>query len=181
MSGNFLNTQEKIHFAIGDSSLGLIVVGKSHKGLCSLSLGDDSYKLTRDLQERFPRAELIQRKSYIEKWLSTLIKFIDEPSACLEDIPIDERGTHFQLLVWQTLREIPMGSTASYSDVAKKIGLPKSARAVAQACAANPLAIVTPCHRVIKNNGMLSGYRWGKDRKQHLLQREKEAKHIAKD
>ena len=127
--------------------------------------------MARDLQDRFPHANLIGGDAGFEKLVAKVVGFVEAPALGL-NLPLDVRGTAFQQRVWQALRKIPVGSTASYSDIAKRIGLPKSVRAVAQACAANALAVAIPCHRVVRNDGALSGYRWGVKRKRALLQRE---------
>ena len=129
--------------------------------------------IARDLQDMFPRAKMIGDDVNFEQLVSKVVGFIEIPALGL-DLPLDIRGTAFQRRVWQTLRKIPVGSTASYADIANRIGAPNSVRAVAQACAANKLAVTIPCHRVIKNDGSVSGYRWGVDRKLELLEREKE-------
>lgn len=163
---------EKIQFAISDTSKRLIIVAQSDKGLCAVLLGSDPHELKRHLQERFPKAILVKGDAKVEKVLANVVKLMENPSLQI-NAPLDERGTPFQLLVWKTLREIPCGSTASYMEIAKKIKLPRAARAVAGACAANPLALITPCHRVIRTDGALSGYRWGVNIKRNLLALEK--------
>jgi AraC family transcriptional regulator, regulatory protein of adaptative response / methylated-DNA-[protein]-cysteine methyltransferase len=160
-----------IYFAIGECSLGFILVARSERGVCAVLLGDDADDLTRDLQTRFPRAKLIGGDTEFEQLVSKIVSYIEAPAVGLE-LPLDVRGTSFQRRVWQALRKIPSGSTASYSDIAKLIGEPKAVRAVAQACGANPLAVVIPCHRVVRSDGALSGYRWGVERKRALLERE---------
>jgi AraC family transcriptional regulator of adaptative response/methylated-DNA-[protein]-cysteine methyltransferase len=157
-----------IRFAVRSCSLGSILVAGTQRGLCAVLLGDDPDLLVRDLQNRFPRIHLMpEAPAYIEQ----VVQFVEfKQTAC--DFPLDVSGTAFQQRVWQALREIPMGSTASYTDIAVRIGSPRSVRAVALACGANPLAIVIPCHRVVRSDGGLSGYRWGVQRKQILLQRE---------
>jgi AraC family transcriptional regulator of adaptative response/methylated-DNA-[protein]-cysteine methyltransferase len=160
-----------IRFAVGECSLGSILVGQSEIGVCAILLGDDPEALVRDLQDRFPRATLIGGDAEFEELVSRVVGFIEAPGLGL-DLPLDVRGTAFQQRVWQALQEIPVGSTASYTDIAARIGAPRSVRAVAQACAANPLAVAIPCHRVVRNDGALSGYRWGIERKRTLLQRE---------
>ena len=162
---------EEIQFAIGESSLGYVLVARSDKGLCAVLLDDDPGALQRDLRDRFPKAALVGGDAGMEKLVSKMVKFVEDPSRDL-DVQLDERGTDFQRLVWKALREIPVGSTASYTEVANKIGLPKSVRAVAQACAANSLAVVIPCHRVVRRDGAPAGYRWGLERKKSLSQRE---------
>ncbi len=163
-----------IHFAIAQCSLGAILVAQSERGVCAILLDDDPDALVQDLQERFPKANLIGSDHDYEQRVAQIIGFVEAPATGL-DLPLDVRGTAFQQRVWQALREIPPGATASYSDIARRIGSPKAARAVAQACAANTLAVAIPCHRVVRNDGGLSGYRWGVERKRALLEREAEA------
>jgi AraC family transcriptional regulator of adaptative response/methylated-DNA-[protein]-cysteine methyltransferase len=160
-----------IRFAIGESWLGPILVASSEKGVCAILLGDDPEALVRDLQDRFPRAEFIGGDEDFERLVATVVGFLENPSSGL-DLPLDIRGTAFQQRVWEALRQIPAGSTASYAEIAGRIGQPTSVRAVAQACAANHLAVAVPCHRVVKTDGALSGYRWGIERKGRLLRRE---------
>ena len=160
-----------IRFAIGDCSLGAILVAASERGVCAILLGDDPAALARDLQDRFPRAVLIGGDSEFEQQVARVVSMVEAPRVGL-DLPLDIRGTAFQQRVWQALREIPIGTTQSYSDVARRIGAPTAVRAVAQACAANALAVAIPCHRVVRNDGGLSGYRWGVERKRALLDRE---------
>ncbi len=164
----------EIRFAVGQCSLGAILVAASERGVCAISLGEDADALTRDLQDRFPRATLLGADADFERLVAQVVGAVETPGAGL-DLPLDVRGTAFQQRVWQALREIPVGHTASYSQIAERIGAPRSARAVAQACAANNLAVAIPCHRVVRNDGSLSGYRWGVARKQALLEREAEA------
>jgi len=163
-----------IRFAVGECSLGSILVGATDAGVCSLLLGDSPEPLVQDLQDRFPRARLVPGGPDFDQWFASVVGFLDNPRVGL-DLPLDTRGTAFQQRVWQALRQIPVGTTVPYSEIARRIGAPGSARAVAQACAANPVAIAIPCHRVIRNDGSLSGYRWGLERKQALLGREKES------
>jgi AraC family transcriptional regulator of adaptative response/methylated-DNA-[protein]-cysteine methyltransferase len=160
-----------IRFAIGECSLGSILVAASERGVCAILLGDDPEQLARDLQDRFPRARLIGGDADFEQLVAKVVGFVEAPGIGL-DLPLDVRGTAFQQRVWQALREVPAGRTVSYTDVAARIGAPKSVRAVAQAVAANPLAVAIPCHRVIRNDGGLAGYRWGVERKRALLERE---------
>lgn len=160
-----------IYFAVGECSLGSILVARSAKGVCAISLGDDPEVLVRDLQDRFPRAALVGGDRGFERVVATVIGFVENPARGL-DLPLDVRGTAFQQRVWQALREIPVGATVSYSDVAARIGAPQAVRAVARACGANPLAVAIPCHRVVRTDGSRSGYRWGIERKQALLARE---------
>jgi AraC family transcriptional regulator, regulatory protein of adaptative response / methylated-DNA-[protein]-cysteine methyltransferase len=165
-------TGTEIHFAVGECSLGLILVARSERGICAILLGDDADELTRDLHNRFPRAKLIGGDAEFEHLVSKVVRLIEAPAVGLE-LPLDVRGTSFQRRVWQALRKIPSGSTASYAEIARRIGEPKSVRAVAQACGANPLAVAIPCHRVVRSDGALSGYRWGIERKRALLERER--------
>jgi AraC family transcriptional regulator of adaptative response/methylated-DNA-[protein]-cysteine methyltransferase len=161
----------EIRFAVGECSLGAILVARSERGVCAILLGDDADELVRDLQNRFPLANLIGGDAGFEQLVSQVVGFVEAPALGL-DLPLDVRGTAFQQRVWQALRKIPAGSTASYADIANRIGRPKSVRAVAQACGANALAVAIPCHRVVRNDGALSGYRWGIERKRALLERE---------
>ena len=163
------NTQ--IRFAIGETSLGSVLVAASDKGVCAILFGEEPGALFEDLQGRFPKARLVGGDRAFERWVAKVVGFVEAPRLGL-DLPLDIRGTVFQRRVWKALQEIPIGSTASYSEVAKKLGAPGSARAVAQACAANRLAVAIPCHRVVRSDGGLSGYRWGVERKRTLLARE---------
>ncbi len=161
----------RIMFALAQCSLGAILVARSEKGVCAISLGDDAEVLLRELQDRFPRAELIGGDAAFETLVAHVIGLVEAPNLGL-DLPMDLRGTAFQQRVWQALRQIPAGQTVSYAQIAAAIGSPRSARAVAGACAANTLAIAIPCHRVVRSDGGISGYRWGVARKQTLLLRE---------
>jgi AraC family transcriptional regulator of adaptative response/methylated-DNA-[protein]-cysteine methyltransferase len=163
-----------IFFAVGECSLGSILVAVSRKGVCAILLGSDPARLVRDLQDQFPKANLIGNEKRYEALVAKVVGFVEQPRLGL-DLPFDIRGTAFQQRVWKALQEIPAGETASYAAIAKKIGLPKSVRAVAQACAANSLAVAIPCHRVVRTNGSLAGYRWGVERKRTLLDREARA------
>lgn len=165
---------EEIRFAVGQSTLGAILVASSRKGIAAILLGDDPDKLVRQLQDRFPKAKLIGAEKEYEQLVAQVVGFIEGPTKTGLSLPLDIRGTAFQQRVWRALREIPVGETVTYSDIAKKIGAPKSVRAVAGACATNNLAVAIPCHRVVRNDGALSGYAWGVDRKRDLLKREKE-------
>ncbi len=160
-----------IRFAIGQCSLGAILVAASTRGVCAISIGDDADPLVRDLQDRFTHARLIGADAEFEQWVARVVGFVEAPRIGL-DLPLDIRGTAFQQRVWQALRAIPPGSTLSYTELAARIGLPKAVRAVASACAANVLAVAIPCHRVVRTDGSLSGYRWGVARKRALLDRE---------
>jgi AraC family transcriptional regulator, regulatory protein of adaptative response / methylated-DNA-[protein]-cysteine methyltransferase len=163
-----------IVFAIGACSLGAILVAQSERGICSILIGDDPSILIRNLQDRFPKANLIGGEKGYEDMVAKVVGLIEKPGAGL-DLPLDIRGTAFQQRVWKALQQIPLGSTATYSDIANQIGMPKAVRAVAQACGANALAVAIPCHRVVRNDGSLSGYRWGVERKRALLEREAHA------
>lgn len=165
---------EVLRFAVGQSSLGAILIASSDKGVASILLGDDPEALVRDLQDRFPKAELIGGDAEYEQTVARIVGFVEAPNIGL-DLPLDVRGTAFQQRVWQALREIPAGETVTYAEVARRIGSPSATRAVAGACAANHIAVAIPCHRVIRNDGSLSGYRWGVERKRHLLAREADA------
>lgn len=162
---------ERIRFAIGACSLGAILVATSERGVCAIYLGDDPDALARQLQDRFPRAELVGGDAGFEDLVARVVGMVEAPGAAA-DLPLDVRGTAFQQRVWRALRDIPAGTTASYSDIARRIGRPGSVRAVAQACAANALAVAIPCHRVVRKDGELSGYRWGVERKRALLGKE---------
>ncbi|TFY87528.1 bifunctional DNA-binding transcriptional regulator/O6-methylguanine-DNA methyltransferase Ada [Pseudomonas kairouanensis] len=167
-------THNEILFAVGECSLGAILVAQSTRGVCAILLGDDPGKLVRDLQDQFPKARLVGADRSFEQVVAQVVGFVEAPALGL-DLPLDLRGTAFQERVWQALRDIPLGSTASYGQIAERIGAPKSFRAVAQACGANSLAVAIPCHRVVRSNGDLSGYRWGVERKRQLLERESQA------
>lgn len=162
---------EVLHFAVAQCSLGSLLVASSEKGVASILLGDDPDTLVRDLQDRFPKAELVGCDPSYEAMVAKVTGFIEAPEMGL-DLPLDIRGTAFQQRVWQALREIPAGKTITYAEIARRIGSPSAARAVAGACAANPIAVAIPCHRVIRNDGSLSGYRWGVAQKRKLLSRE---------
>lgn len=161
-----------IRFAVGECSLGSILVGRSDRGVCAILLGDDPERLVQELQDKFARAELVGGDADFERLVAQVVGLVESPAIGL-DLPLDVRGTAFQQRVWQALREIPSGATATYSDIAERIGSPSAVRAVAQACGANPLAVAIPCHRVVRRDGALSGYRWGVERKRVLLERER--------
>jgi len=162
---------EDIRFAVGESSLGAILVASSRKGVASILLGDDPDALVRDLQDRFPKARLIGGDHDYEALVARVVGFVEAPRLGL-DLPLDVRGTAFQQRVWQALQDIPVGRTVSYAEIAERIGAPKATRAIAAACAANAHAVAIPCHRVIRKDGALSGYAWGAERKRALLDRE---------
>jgi AraC family transcriptional regulator of adaptative response/methylated-DNA-[protein]-cysteine methyltransferase len=161
----------EIRFAVGQCSLGAILVAMSGKGVCAILMGEDPDGLLRDLQDRFPKARLIGAEAGFEQTVARVVGLVEAPGLGL-DLPLDVRGTAFQQRVWRALQAIPAGQTASYSDIAAAIGAPRAVRAVAGACAANPLAVAIPCHRVVRTDGALSGYRWGVERKRALLARE---------
>ncbi|MDE3011244.1 MAG: bifunctional DNA-binding transcriptional regulator/O6-methylguanine-DNA methyltransferase Ada [Pseudomonadota bacterium] len=163
-----------IRFAVGQCSLGAIMVAQSQRGICAILLGDDPDALVRGLQDQFPKADIIGCDGEFEQLIAQVVGFIETPSIGL-NLPLDVQGTAFQERVWRALREIPPGTTVSYSEIAERIGSPKAVRAVAQACAANHIAVAIPCHRVVRRNGDLSGYRWGVERKRELLRREGQA------
>jgi AraC family transcriptional regulator of adaptative response/methylated-DNA-[protein]-cysteine methyltransferase len=157
-------TGESIRFAVGACSLGAILVAATGKGICAILMGDDPNQLVRDLQDRFPNAELRGAEPDFERTVAQVVGLVEAPGLGL-DLPLDVRGTAFQQRVWQALREIPAGETVSYAELAGRVGLAAGARAVAGACAANPVAVAIPCHRVVRNDGSISGYRWGVERK----------------
>lgn len=165
---------EEIHFALGMTSLGSILVASSRKGIVSILIGDDPDILLRGLQKRFPHAKLIGADADYEGLIARVVSLVDKPRLS-SNLPLDIRGTAFQQRVWKALREIPLGCTATYSEIAKSIGAPTAARAVASACAANKIAVVIPCHRVVRNDGSISGYAWGINRKRSLLAKEANA------
>lgn len=164
-------TNADMRFAVGECSLGSILVAASDKGIAAILFGEDPETLVHDLEDRFPNANLIGDDRAFEDVMAKVVGLVEAPEVGL-DLPLDVRGTAFQHRVWQALREIPVGTTATYREIAEKIGMPKAVRAVAAACAANKIAVAIPCHRVVRNDGSLSGYRWGVDRKRRLLDRE---------
>lgn len=164
-------TSDRIRYAVGHCSLGLLLVAESATGLCAVLLGDNETAMVADLRSRFPHAAIAAASDDMPDILAAVVQLIETPGTPVS-VALDPRGTSFQRRVWQALRDIPAGKTASYAEVAKRIGAPGSARPVAQACAANPLAVAIPCHRVVRNDGSLSGYRWGVERKRALLARE---------
>jgi AraC family transcriptional regulator of adaptative response/methylated-DNA-[protein]-cysteine methyltransferase len=163
-----------IRFAVGQCSLGAILVAQSTRGVCAILMGEAPEPLVRDLQDRFPQAELIGAEPGFEQVVAMVVGFVEQPGLGLS-LPLDIRGTAFQQRVWQALQAIPPGQTLSYTEVAERLGAPKAVRAVAGACAANALAVAIPCHRVVRHDGGLSGYRWGVERKRALLEREAQA------
>jgi AraC family transcriptional regulator of adaptative response/methylated-DNA-[protein]-cysteine methyltransferase len=161
----------EIRFALGQTSLGAILVACSARGICAITLGEEPEALLRELQDRFPRARLVGGDAGFEQLVAQVVGLVEAPQLGA-DLPLDVRGTAFQQRVWQALREIPPGQTLSYTELARRIGAPQAVRAVAGACAANLLAVAIPCHRVVRQDGGLSGYRWGVARKRELLKRE---------
>jgi AraC family transcriptional regulator of adaptative response/methylated-DNA-[protein]-cysteine methyltransferase len=164
----------EIKFAIGQSSLGKVLVAASDTGVCAILFGDNPQQLMRDLNRQFPRARLIGGDSAFARLAAQVITFVEDPSIGL-DLPLDIRGTAFQHRVWDALRRIPAGSTASYAEIARRIGAPKATRAVARACATNRIAVAIPCHRVVGSNGSLTGYAGGIERKRALLAKERKS------
>jgi AraC family transcriptional regulator, regulatory protein of adaptative response / methylated-DNA-[protein]-cysteine methyltransferase len=161
-----------IRFAVGQCSLGAILVAATGKGVCAIEFGDDPEALVRSLQDRFPKAQLLGGDQDFDRLVAKVVGFVEAPAQGL-DLPLDIRGTAFQQRVWKAIRDIPAGATATYRDLAKRLGAPKAVRAVAQACGANGIAVAIPCHRVVRTDGSTSGYRWGVARKRALLTREK--------
>jgi AraC family transcriptional regulator of adaptative response/methylated-DNA-[protein]-cysteine methyltransferase len=164
----------KINYTVAECPLGLLLVAVTDKGICSVTLGDEGEDLTGGLRAEFPQAEIARDEKRLQTQVRALLAHLagQEPHP---DLPLDVQGTAFQKRVWEELRRIPYGQTASYGEVARRIGRPSATRAVARACATNPAALVTPCHRVVRENGELGGYRWGVERKRRLLEKEKSA------
>ncbi|MDA4844326.1 bifunctional DNA-binding transcriptional regulator/O6-methylguanine-DNA methyltransferase Ada [Hoeflea poritis] len=161
----------EIKFAVGECSLGSILIAATERGVCAIDFGDEPEQLVRQLQDRFPKAELIGGDTEFEAVAASVIAFVEDPDTDF-GLPLDIRGTAFQQRVWEALRTIPAGQTVSYAEIAREIGKPSAVRAVAQACGANRIAVAVPCHRVVRTDGALSGYRWGVERKRALLERE---------
>ncbi|WP_454676738.1 bifunctional transcriptional activator/DNA repair enzyme AdaA [Achromobacter marplatensis] len=161
----------EIRFAVAQCSLGALLVAASSTGICEIALDADPEQLVHNLQDRFKAARLIGADTEFEAWVAAVVGFVEDPSRGL-DLPLDVRGTAFQRRVWEALRDIPAGTTATYTDIAERIGSPRAVRAVARACATNNIALAIPCHRVVRTDGSLAGYRWGIDRKRALLARE---------
>ena len=164
----------EIRFALGQCSLGAVLVAATAKGVCAIQLGDDPQALLDALQDRFPKARLVGGDAAFEALVAQVVGMMEQPGRAAPDLPLDMRGTAFQQRVWKALREIPPGSTATYAEIAARIGQPRAVRAVARACATNEIAVAIPCHRVVRTGGALSGYRWGVERKRALLRRETE-------
>ncbi len=164
---------EVIRYGIGETSLGRVLVAESGNGICAITLGDDADELVADLQRRFRGATLIEGGEGFRERLALVSEFVEAPWGEFP-LPLDLRGTAFQRRVWEALREIPAGSTTCYSAIAEKLGVPSAVRAVGGAIGANPVAVVVPCHRVVRRDGSLCGYHWGTDRKRALLERERQ-------
>ena len=164
----------RIRFATAPCFLGWVLIAATRDGICAIDFGDDPRMMEEALRVRFSEAEVVKNDSNLGAWVAQILAFLDSPSDRF-DLPLDIKGTAFQQRVWLALREIPPGSTASYADIATRIDNPKAARAVAQACASNRIAVAIPCHRVVRSDGGLGGYRWGLERKRKLLKREAEA------
>ncbi|MNQ64424.1 Bifunctional transcriptional activator/DNA repair enzyme Ada [compost metagenome] len=163
-----------IRFAVAQCSLGALLVAASETGICEIALDEDPDQLVKNLQDRFKAARLIGADPGFESWVAAVVGFVEDPSRGL-DLPLDVRGTAFQRKVWEALCEIPLGATATYAEVAERIGSPGAVRAVARASATNNIALAIPCHRVVRTDGSLAGYRWGIDRKRELIAREAQA------
>lgn len=171
---NVLTVTADIHYTLSNSSLGLVQVAQTEAGICSIILGDDEEIMKQELEGRFPGRSLFKLDPVPDGLEARVVSYIESPVGAI-DVPLDLGGTDFQREVWCALCAIPAGSTLSYTEVAKNIGRPKAVRAVAGACAGNRIAVVIPCHRVVRNDGSISGYRWGVERKRALLEREKVA------
>jgi AraC family transcriptional regulator of adaptative response/methylated-DNA-[protein]-cysteine methyltransferase len=172
-------TGTTIRFAVGESTLGSVLVAATENGICAVFLDDDSDELTRHLRDRFPKANIVGGDAEFNQWVAQVVGLVEQPALGL-DLPLDIRGTAFQVRVWEALRRIPPGSTISYTELAERIGQPTAARAVAGACAANPIAVAIPCHRVVRTDKSLSGYYWGVERKAELLKREQQTGELAR-
>jgi AraC family transcriptional regulator of adaptative response/methylated-DNA-[protein]-cysteine methyltransferase len=165
---------ETIRYTVVDSPLGHALVAATERGVCMTALGDERAALVADLRRRFPAAEIVEDDAALAEWAGRIVAFITRPEA-QPDLPLDISGTAFQAQVWRALQKIPLGHTATYTEIAEALGRPQAVRAVAQACASNKLALLVPCHRVVRRDGDLAGYRWGVERKRALLAREREA------
>lgn len=161
-----------IHYTIVDSPLGRLLVAGTERGICQVSFGEDDARLVDELHKEFSAAQIRRDEAALAAWVSAIVNYLQGQRPSL-DLPLDVQATAFKMRVWEELRHIPYGQTRTYSQVAQAIGHPKAVRAVANACATNPAALVTPCHRVLRKDGSLGGYRWGLERKQKLLQMEK--------
>jgi AraC family transcriptional regulator, regulatory protein of adaptative response / methylated-DNA-[protein]-cysteine methyltransferase len=168
---------EAIWYATAGCALGIVLVAATERGICAITLGNTAGELEADLQTRFPKAGFKTPPTEFTEWVDQVTSLVDKGAQPF-DLPLDIRGTAFQRRVWEVLRTIPAGQTASYREVARRVGSPQAVRAVASACAANPLAVAIPCHRVISSDGALAGYRWGIERKRWLLETEKGAEKV---
>lgn len=161
----------QIAYTITECSLGRLLVAATDVGICSVTLGEEDETLTHNLRAEYPQAEYAEDNRALQAHVQAILHYLNGQQPHL-DLPLDVRATAFQQRVWEELRRIPYGTTASYSEIARRLGQPSATRAVARACATNPVALVTPCHRVVRENGDLSGYRWGIERKRKLLAQE---------
>ena len=163
-----------MQYTINQSTLGLVLVAESPSGICAVLLGDDADALRRDLQRRFPAEVLARGAADAEARAAAVVRALERPGdhRAAEALPLDLHGTAFQREVWDELRAVPAGTTATYAAIARRLGRATSARAVAHACAANPVAVLVPCHRIVRSDGAMAGYRWGVERKRRLLERE---------
>lgn len=166
---------QRIQFSIVDSPFGRLLAAYTERGVCGVALGDDDAVLERTFRGQFPAADVHRAGEAIHEWITSIVASLERGVRSAASVPMDVRGTAFQLRVWKALQRIPRGTTLSYSEVAKRIGQPTAVRAVARACATNPVALLVPCHRVVRENGDLGGYRWGVDRKQAILDHEQRA------
>lgn len=171
---------ERIAYTLVESALGWVLLAATGRGVCAVELGDDPAGLELALRARFPRAHLVEDRDRLREWARQLVEHIAAPHA-EPALPLDIRGTAFQASVWRALRRIPLGQTATYTQIAAAVGRPTAVRAVANACAANPLAVLVPCHRVVRADGGLGGYRWGRERKRALLRREHDRETAARE
>jgi AraC family transcriptional regulator of adaptative response/methylated-DNA-[protein]-cysteine methyltransferase len=165
---------QTVHFATCPSSLGVVLVATTEQGVCAILIGDDGRLLEDDLRRRFARAQLEPAQQELGELLSNVVQCIEEPWR-QSTLPLDLRGTALEQRVWQALTRIPAGQTSTYGRIAEELGMPRAARAIGRACGANPAAVLVPCHRVLRADGALGGYRWGLERKRALLAREREA------
>ena len=161
----------KIGYSVAKTTLGNLLVASTERGVSAVYLGENERTLVSELRKEYPRAEIAEAAKGKQPWVSEIVKRVEGDAPSVE-LPLDVQATAFQRLVWQELQKIPRGTTRTYTEVAKALGKPRSVRAVARACATNPVSIVVPCHRVIRTDGQLAGYRWGLERKEALLQRE---------
>lgn len=166
---------DKIAYSFTTTTLGLMCVAQTRHGVCAVIFGDEQSLMLDDLANRFEGAELVPGDCDHKAMAEEVARRVETPGGKFEEIVLDIKGTAFQKSVWEILRNLPVGTVTSYSEVARRIGRPSAVRAVAQACGANPISVLIPCHRVVAKNAALTGYRWGLERKSSLLQREQEA------